>query len=56
VAMAYADVIYFVKGRIKFLRADGGPAETAPFSSAVISIHRLGSTKDPEAVFGWRPW
>ena len=56
VAMAYADVIYFVKGRIKFLRADGTTSETAPFPSAVISIHRLGNTNDPEAIFGWRPW
>ena len=56
VAMMYADVVYFVEGRIKFLRADGTSSETAPFPSAVISIHRLGNTNDPEAIFGWRPW
>lgn len=50
--MSRAVEVRFLAGRVKFLRGEL-PAESAPFPSAVVEIHRAGG--NPSVVWGWRP-
>lgn len=50
--MERADEVRFLAGRVKFERLDG-PAESAPFPSAVVRLRYDGG--NPRVVWGWRP-